>query len=858
MNNTFGINIIPDNDQERIAALKRYKILDTPSEESFDNIAKLGTEIFDVPISLVSLVDEENVFFKANAGMGTATKSSRGVSLCALGILEADITVFEDALETPCLLANPLVAGDFGLKFYAGAPLVTHDGFKIGTICIVDKKPRSFTKKDELVLKRLAKITMDAIELRLSAINEVEQQKIINERLAESEANAKLLSENLAAEVKEQALARKRIEAAEQRMESMVMNSNIGMSIFKGRDLVIEVANEPMYAIWGRTPQQALNKPLLEVFPELQGQAFPEMLDNIFVSGKPWENKEIPVELKTETGTKNFFINVKYVPLFDENENVELVVATVINITEIVQTRKLLEETNEELAVTMEEIQASNEELIRAYDDLKIKTEQLGDSESRFRSMIDQSPVAMMVTRGEDHVVDMINPIMLQILGNKQDILGQPLFDTFEELRSQGFKEIIYNVYATGKPFYSFDNPVTLLIDGKEQLRYFDLAYTPIREEGEINSVLQVAIEVTDQIANLEKLKNAEEMLRLAIEAANVGTWHIDLQTWHCQTSAGLKRLYGCDTNDEMVYPDNSDQIPAEHRQRVLDAVDETIQTGKPYNVEYPVMGLRDGQLRWLKASGKINHNIRNTSSYFSGVAIDITEQKQDELRKNDFIAMVSHELKTPLTSLKGYMQVLIAKNKANKDNFTFTALEKGSMQITKMTKMIDGFLNLSQMEAGKIYLRKSDFLISDLVKEIVDDFKLVTVTHLIVISSESTARVEADRDKIGQVITNFLSNAIKYSTTGTVIAVYCEATEHGIKISVKDEGNGISKEDCKRLFERFYRVANPSRDSIAGFGIGLYICAEIIERHDGRIWVESKKGIGSIFNFSLPTSIVL
>src|SRR5688572_16439291 len=141
MENTFGINIIPANDQERLEALRRFQILDTPPEESFDRLAKLTAQIFNTPIALISFVAEDQVFFKANKGMGTSRYTSRGISLCALAILNRDVTVFENPLEEPCLLANPLVNGKFGLRFYAAAPLVTRDGFAIGSLCIVDKKP---------------------------------------------------------------------------------------------------------------------------------------------------------------------------------------------------------------------------------------------------------------------------------------------------------------------------------------------------------------------------------------------------------------------------------------------------------------------------------------------------------------------------------------------------------------------------------------------------------------------------------------------------------------------------------------------------------------------------------------------
>lgn len=127
--NTFGINIVPDDEGTRPDAFKRYRSTDTPSE---DGMAGLAAKIFNVPISLLSLVDAETVFFKANVGMRKARETSRGSSLGALAILDKEVSVFEDALKATCLLANPNVTGDFGLRFCAGAPLTTHDGFLIG------------------------------------------------------------------------------------------------------------------------------------------------------------------------------------------------------------------------------------------------------------------------------------------------------------------------------------------------------------------------------------------------------------------------------------------------------------------------------------------------------------------------------------------------------------------------------------------------------------------------------------------------------------------------------------------------------------------------------------------------------
>lgn len=176
MRNTFGKPIIPSSDEERLKALHRYEILNTPPEGAFNRIAALAAKLFKTPIALISLVDKERVFFKANVGLPGVKSEERGVSLCSLAVLQEDPVVFENAEEEPCLLANPNVAGAFGLKFYAGAPLITADGFSIGTICVIDKAPRKFSQSDKEMLQDLASIVMDEIEIRISSIRAIRGQ----------------------------------------------------------------------------------------------------------------------------------------------------------------------------------------------------------------------------------------------------------------------------------------------------------------------------------------------------------------------------------------------------------------------------------------------------------------------------------------------------------------------------------------------------------------------------------------------------------------------------------------------------------------------------------------------------------
>ncbi|AKQ47006.1 serine/threonine protein kinase [Rufibacter radiotolerans] len=165
MDNTFGLPIIPQNEEQRLAKLRSLDILDTHQEEgTFKYIASMAARMFNVPIALVNLVESDSVVTKAGVGIEDGTVTPRGVSLCSLAILRKDPTVFKNALEEPCLLSNPMVTGELGLRFYAAAPLTTSDGYNIGALCIVDKEPRDFSATDQKILENLASIIISDIE----------------------------------------------------------------------------------------------------------------------------------------------------------------------------------------------------------------------------------------------------------------------------------------------------------------------------------------------------------------------------------------------------------------------------------------------------------------------------------------------------------------------------------------------------------------------------------------------------------------------------------------------------------------------------------------------------------------------
>lgn len=164
MENTFGIPIIPDNEDKRLEKLHSLDLNSYEENGTFKHIAAIASRMFSVPIALVNFVDKDYVFTKARVGVEGTDKVSRGVSLCSLAVLRNDVTVFQNAAVEPCLLANPMVIGEFGLRFYAAAPLITSDGYNIGAVCIVDKEPREFPESDQKMLKSLASVVMEEIE----------------------------------------------------------------------------------------------------------------------------------------------------------------------------------------------------------------------------------------------------------------------------------------------------------------------------------------------------------------------------------------------------------------------------------------------------------------------------------------------------------------------------------------------------------------------------------------------------------------------------------------------------------------------------------------------------------------------
>ncbi|KRT18199.1 PAS domain-containing sensor histidine kinase [Pedobacter ginsenosidimutans] len=230
----------------------------------------------------------------------------------------------------------------------------------------------------------------------------------------------------------------------------------------------------------------------------------------------------------------------------------------------------------------------------------------------------------------------------------------------------------------------------------------------------------------------------------------------------------------------------------------------------------------------------------------------DITERKEIERRKDDFLSIASHELKTPLTTIKGYMQVIERSLPSEASEKFKSTIGKVSQYVERLNNLISELLDVSRIQTGNIELHEARFEFDKMVSDVVDGIQSSAHNHKIILKGKTNTSILADETHIIQVLNNLLSNAIKYGPDSEIIEVNISNVSEYVKVSVKDFGVGMSAQDTKRVFERFFR-GSEIQQRFPGMGIGLYVCDQIIKNHKGTLWVESQKGKGSIFSFTLP-----
>ncbi len=441
---------------------------------------------------------------------------------------------------------------------------------------------------------------------------------------------------------------------------------------------------------------------------------------------------------------------------------------------------------------------------------------------------------------------------------DREDLLGKALFDAFpgnsnDESESGGVADsllkVIVSKVKTVQPLFKYE--IRLGQSAQTETHYWTSFHQPqLDEAGDVAYIFNTTANITEQVLQRQNMFVNQQYLDLVVQSAEMGTWLVNLSSGLMTLSEKSREILRIGRTGQFSLQDALDRIDPVDLPVVEEKLNEARTLKKAFQVEYRYHPSNGSRPVWIRSTGTAREEGDDT--VILGAMMDITDQKTNEQRKDDFIGMVSHELKTPLTSISGYIQ-FIQMNKLQAPDAQMRILEKVTMHIRKMTTLINGFLNVSRFNSSHIQVDKSVFDMAKLLKDAEEEAQTSLTTHHVIFAPVDHTMVYADRDKVGQVITNLLSNAQKYSSPGTEIRVACVTQNKRALFSVKDYGIGISTHDLPKLFERYYRVKGDENKAVPGFGIGLYLCCEIVKRHGGDIWAESRLGEGSTFYFTLP-----
>lgn len=415
---------------------------------------------------------------------------------------------------------------------------------------------------------------------------------------------------------------------------------------------------------------------------------------------------------------------------------------------------------------------------------------------------------------------------------------------------------MIEGVMNGGGSTWNEDQLLPIFRNNRMEEAFWTFSYSCLNgDDGKPSGVLAICQETTEKVLYNNAIHKNKIELDFVIEAAQLSTWDWDIETGIMTGNKRLRDWCGVPlSSSNYITTAIQTSIIPEDREMVSAAIAKALEknsTGN-YNVIYTIIHPTNLVRRIIKAKGKTLFDTNGNALRFSGILQDITEEYSIQLRKDEFLSVASHEIKTPLTTLKCSLQVLEMIISTNADPSKVPLLlNKASSNVEKLLDIIEDLMNATKIQQGQIQLNKEWFKIADLINSCLEN-QLSIEKYDIQLTGDLEVQIYADQRRIEQVLINFINNAIKYASNSTNIDINIEKSKNSILVTVTDYGMGIMAEKIPYLFDRYYKVDN-SGSQFAGLGLGLYICSDIIQRHRGEIGVNSTVGEGSKFWFILP-----
>jgi two-component system CheB/CheR fusion protein len=477
--------------------------------------------------------------------------------------------------------------------------------------------------------------------------------------------------------------------------------------------------------------------------------------------------------------------------------------------------------------------------------DLQVLKDQLNLVAAKFGLIWNSGFIAINTWNVDGYILE-ANPAFTQMLGyTQEDIKSKKV--KWKELHEPGYNKYIQDVQViqSGLPVAPFETKFRHK-EGTYRTVMIGFEMLP----GSLTEGICIIIDVTEQKKLQERLEKTTERIRKITEHMVDVILIYDRDYRYLYVSPAIFNYFGRPASDYIGKICGQVGIPENISLLMRKAIDQVFTTKESVVIEYALHDQRYVQ-SLLTPEFDPDGNVETVMA----VSRDITLLKQQEQKKDGFISMVGHELKTPVTSLKGIVQLAQRNIKAARHDDALRFLEKAEKILNKQASLIDHLMEVSRVDNGKIKLNYTTFSVYALLS---DCMELIAVNHgaeLIKLSCDHGMQLTADWNRLEQVLCNLLSNASRYSSPESAIAIEAETNDGYLTIAVKDHRIGIEQQKLPFIFERFYRINENGRHP-AGLGLGLYISAQIVKMHKGQIWAESELGKGSVFYIRVPVSV--
>jgi PAS domain S-box-containing protein len=659
-------------------------------------------------------------------------------------------------------------------------------------------------------------------------------------------------------------------------------------AIYASEQIIIQAANDAMIAFWDKD-RSIVGYPLEEAVPELKGQPFLSIIKNVWHTGISYEAHDTPALLKAGDQLQTFYFDFVYRAILNEEGKTTCILHTATDVTErninrlALQQAKEQEEDlyrekniNEELAAINHRLNSSNVELQATQRNLYELTETLEERVQNRTIKLKESQIKLeqAIETGRMGTWS-INPVnrkvylsdfIRELFGFRPDqeiLLSQILqaihpeyralltstlsreisSDTEYPITNQNTNQTKW-IRATGRAFY----------DHSDQLTEYSGMVIDITEQ--VNDRKDLELIIAEKTALEHDLRQNQQRLQSILDTMAEGVGIIDAEGSLVYVNAMAQQIFGLNA-DELT---GRSFFDAQWRSQKVN--------GLPLaNEEHPVaqmiagsLAVHDQEIGIQPSSGERIFISINAAPMFGqnteltgGIVtfMDVTNRRKLMQQKDEFISVASHELKTPLTTLKAALQLLDRMKDNPSPGIMSKLINQSNKSLTKLSNLVADLLNVNRITQGQLHLRKKLFMLSDVIEDCCHHIRSAG-THTIIVNGDPAFIVNADEQQIDQVLVNFINNAVKYAPESKEIIVSIEQTRSCARISVQDKGPGVPEAKIPHLFDRYFR-GDYSGIQFSGLGLGLYICAEIIKKHGGEIGVDTIEGQGSTFWFTLP-----